>query len=72
MNEIVLRCSCCGLPWAKVRDGYLEVQSRHNGNVHVNRIGVSTLVEVILFREREELRNADCGLRIEEGSDGND
>lgn len=48
-DAITLRCSKCGLPWAKLRDGVLEVQSRHNGVQHINRISVSTLVEVGLF-----------------------
>lgn len=51
MNAITLRCSCCGLPWATLTDGVLEVRSRHNGKTHVNRISVSTLVHVGLFHE---------------------
>lgn len=46
MPEIVLRCACCGLPWAKVCNGVLIVESRHHGGVHVNVIAVNELERV--------------------------
>lgn len=49
MTVLVLRCACCGLPWATLRDGTLEVASRHNGKIHLNRIDVETLAEVKAF-----------------------
>jgi hypothetical protein len=41
--DIVLRCEICKLPWAKIRNGVLIVESRHHGAVHVNVIAVSEL-----------------------------
>lgn len=43
MAETVLRCAICGLPWAKIRDGVLIVESRHHGEIHVNVIAVNEL-----------------------------
>lgn len=41
--DVVLRCGQCGLPWAKICNGVLVVESRHHGDRHVN---VITLDEV--------------------------
>lgn len=45
-DEIVLRCAICHLPWAKIRNGVLIVESRHHGAVHVNVIAVDELARV--------------------------
>ena len=42
----MLRCAICNLPWAKIRNGVLIVESRHHGAVHVNVIAVSELARV--------------------------
>lgn len=42
-DEVVLRCAICNLPWAKIRNGVLIVESRHHGAVHVNVVAVSEL-----------------------------
>jgi hypothetical protein len=31
-----LRCSCCGLPWARIEDDVLIVTSQHHGEKHAN------------------------------------
>jgi hypothetical protein len=37
VNEtVVLRCGVCGLPWAKVQNGVLIVESHHHSDKHVN------------------------------------
>ena len=45
-NEVVLRCAICNLPWAKIRNGVLIVESRHHGAVHVNVIAVDALAQM--------------------------
>lgn len=45
-NEIVLRCAICNLPWAKIRNGVLIVESRHHGAVHVNVVAVDEVVRM--------------------------
>jgi hypothetical protein len=46
-NETVtLRCAACGLPWARLQNGVLMVQSKHHGEKHVNGIAVTRLVEL--------------------------
>jgi hypothetical protein len=46
MSEIVLRCDDCGLPWARVRNGVLMVESRHHGEKHTGVIPVAELVKM--------------------------
>lgn len=61
-DEVVLRCAVCNLPWAKIRNGVLIVESRHHGAVHVNVIAVNEL-------ERLATRNAPAWLgEVEEKS----
>lgn len=45
-EPVILRCACCGLPFAKLRDGYIEIESKHHGGAHVNRLSVATLAEL--------------------------
>jgi hypothetical protein len=42
-DEVILRCAVCNLPWAKIRNGVLIVESRHHGAVHVNVIALEVL-----------------------------
>ncbi len=42
--DLVLRCGQCGLPWAKVCNGVLLVESRHHGDRHVNAIALEELI----------------------------
>ncbi|OQA21110.1 MAG: hypothetical protein BWY63_01371 [Chloroflexi bacterium ADurb.Bin360] len=41
----ILRCTVCGLPWARIENGVLIVESRHHGERHVNVIPVTALQE---------------------------
>lgn len=43
MSDVVLRCGQCGLPWAKISNGVLVVESRHHGDRHVNVISLAEL-----------------------------
>lgn len=44
---VVLRCACCGQPWARLEDGALIVESRHSGKVHVNKVTVAALMALV-------------------------
>ena len=35
-ETVVLRCGVCGLPWAKVQNGVLIVESHHHSDKHTN------------------------------------
>lgn len=43
---IILRCACCGLPFACIVDSQLVIESRHGGEVHVNTISLAGLAAV--------------------------
>lgn len=45
-KPIVLRCTVCGLPWARIENGVLIVESRHHGQRHVNVMSLRQLVEL--------------------------
>ena len=40
---VILRCACCGLPFARLEGDKLVIESRHKGEVHVNEISVEAL-----------------------------
>lgn len=65
MTVLVLRCACCGLPWATLRDGTLEVQSRHNGKIHLNRIDVETLAFAVSGFTCQVSSKADAPVGLE-------
>ena len=46
MGDVVLRCGQCGLPWAKISNGVLVVESRHHGDRHVNVISLDELARL--------------------------
>lgn len=48
-----LRCADCGLPFARIEDGELVVESRHHGEKHVNRVAVAELVRLADGGKRE-------------------
>lgn len=52
MDVLLLRCGQCGLPWAKVQNGVLVVESRHHGERHVNVIALAELFK--LWQEAQE------------------
>lgn len=41
-SDIVLRCQC-GLPWGRLSNGVLIIESRHHGQTHTNVIAVAEL-----------------------------
>jgi len=40
---VVLYCTTCGLPWARIENGVLIVESRHHGERHVNVMPIMDL-----------------------------
>ncbi len=46
LEGLVLRCECCGLPWARVQGGALVVTSKHHGEPHVNAIALTELARL--------------------------
>ncbi len=46
-QEDKLRCSCCGLPFARLQHGCIVVESKHSGEKHVNAVAVDELVKMI-------------------------
>jgi hypothetical protein len=42
-SVIVLRCTECGLPYARVVNGVLVVESRHHGEKHTSVIAIAEL-----------------------------
>jgi hypothetical protein len=39
----VLRCACCGLPYARLVDGKVVIVSRHHGEAHANAVSLAEL-----------------------------
>lgn len=52
--DVVLRCGQCGLPWAKISNGVLVVESRHHGDRHVNAIALPELTRLWQEAQRAE------------------
>lgn len=46
-DTIVLKCSCCDLPFATIQRGVLMVNSRHHGDKHVNVVTIRDLIEML-------------------------
>jgi len=42
-DSVVLRCACCGLPFATLHGERLIVESRHKGDNHINEISLPAL-----------------------------
>jgi len=51
---VILRCAECGLPWARLQDGVLIVESRHHGETHVNALPARRLLAMARQQEREQ------------------
>jgi len=49
-----IRCCDCHLPYARVRDGVLVIESRHGGTKHVNAIRLEDVVQLLQDRERQK------------------
>lgn len=41
----MLRCTACGLPWARIENGVLIVVSNHHGEKHENVIALAELIQ---------------------------
>ncbi len=41
-----LRCHVCGLPWGRLQDGVLIIESKHHGEKHTNTVVVEKLVKL--------------------------
>jgi hypothetical protein len=42
-----LRCEQCGLPFGRIQNGVLVVESRHHGQVHMNVISLATIQKLL-------------------------
>jgi hypothetical protein len=61
---VVLRCGTCGLPWAKVQNGTLIVESHHHSDKHVNVMPLAELQRladeaVARYESEERLRTRE-------------
>lgn len=50
---IPLRCTC-GLPYARILNGVLIVESKHRGETHVNVISLADLAELAGIVKHED------------------
>lgn len=46
-TTIVLKCSCCDLPFAVIQRGVLVIVSRHHGDRHINTVVVADLLRAL-------------------------
>ena len=49
-----LRCSDCHLPFARVQEGVLIIESKHDRVKHMNVIRLEDVVELLQDRERQK------------------
>ncbi len=52
---VLLRCQC-GLPYARIENGCIIIESRHHGETHQNVMPLATLVEMADAQERGTAR----------------
>lgn len=48
-----IRCDECNLPYARVQDGVLVIESRHYGVKHTNVIRLEDMIELLQERQKE-------------------
>jgi len=48
-----LRCPDCGLPFARVQDGVLVIETQHYGKRHTNVLRLEDVVQLLQERERQ-------------------
>jgi hypothetical protein len=48
-------CSCCKLPFARIQNGALVIDSRHHGERHTNVIALAELVRLVPVAEMQRL-----------------
>lgn len=53
MSVKQLPCSICRLPFARIENGVLIIESRHHGDKHTNVISLKTLLELISASDYE-------------------
>jgi hypothetical protein len=46
-EPVVLKCAACGLPFARVQNGALVIESRHHGDKHYNVIALDMLRDLL-------------------------
>jgi hypothetical protein len=46
-ETITLRCSCCNLPYAEVKNGVLVIVSRHSGDRHINALALADVERLL-------------------------
>ena len=70
-RQIAITLHCgedgCTLPWARVQNGCLVVQSRHNGMTHTNAIPIDKLAEICYNASREQILPAVDETLIQRG-----
>ena len=45
IGGLTLRCATCELPYARLQNGVLIIESRHHGQIHVNTIPIAVLLQ---------------------------
>lgn len=58
MKTIILRCDCCGLPYARIQQGALVVESRHHGDKHTNVVALEALLELCRREPETEVKGS--------------
>lgn len=53
----IFECSCCKLPFARIQNGVLIIESRHHGEKHTNVIALAELLRMISADEAQRQRN---------------
>jgi len=43
---IILRCSKCNLPFAKIQNSCIIIESSHHGEKHINAVAIDELVRM--------------------------
>ena len=45
-DSIPLPCTTCGLPFGRIENGCLVIESRHHGEKHVNVMALTKVIEL--------------------------
>ena len=51
-KSLVLLCTCCDLPFARLQFGRLVVESKHHGDVHTNALTLENLEKILELLRR--------------------
>ncbi len=52
------QCSCCKLPFARIQNGVLIIESRHHGEKHTNVISLADLIQLIYGVDASDKQNS--------------